>query len=161
MADPVLIFPRRLWFGCMRELNRRGHGRHESGCFVLGTADGHRKRAVRCMYYDDLDLSAYSTGVCVLHGDAFGRLWEFCRAEGLGVLADIHTHPGTPFQSDADRRNPMIARMGHLALIVPQFAEGPIWRHRLGFYRYDGGHRWTNLSGWRARGYLKVRWSWK
>lgn len=161
MAESKLMFSRSLWYGSIAELKRRGHNRHESGCFVLGKSDRRLKQAVRCVYYDELDPDAYSSGVCILDGSAFAKLWEICRGDGLTVLADIHTHQGAPHQSEADRRNPMVARSGHLALIVPRFAEGSIWRHRLGLYRYEGDHRWTNLSGWQARSYLKVRWSWK
>ena len=161
MAEVTLHFSRSLWYGCMAELNRRGRGRHESGCFVLGTVNARRKDAVRCLYYDELDADAYSTGVCVLDGNAFPKLWQTCREEGLVVLADIHTHPGRAYQSDADKQNPMIARAGHLAVIVPNFASGSIWRHRLGLHRYEGDHKWTDLSGWRARRYLKVRWSFR
>lgn len=32
----------------------------------------------------------------------------------------------------------MVASAGHVALIVPAFARGPVWRHRLGVYRYEG-----------------------
>ena|SRR5579883_2831550 len=145
----------------MAELRRRGRNRHESGCFVLGTVEDHRRRAAFCVYYDDLDPGAYSSGVCVLHGDAFPRLWEICRADGLSVVADIHTHEGAAFQSRADRQNPMIARPGHLALIVPRYAREPIWRHQLGFFRYDGDHRWTDLSGWQARSHLKIGWGFR
>ena len=161
MADPILTFPRPLWSGCMAELRRRGLGRHESGCFVLGTVDGHRRRAARCVYYDELDRKAYASGVCILHGDAFPKLWEICRAGGLSVVADIHTHGGEAFQSQADRRNPMIARRGHLAVIVPRFAQPPVWRHQLGFSRYEGDHRWTDLSGWQARSVLKTGWGFR
>lgn len=161
MADATLIFSRSIWFGCMAELKRRGRGRHESGCFILGAVSGRRKCVGRCVYYDELDPRAYASGVCILDGSAFSKLWEMCRAESLTVLADVHTHPGDPYQSEYDRQNPMIGRAGHLAIIVPRFADGSIWRHRLGVYRYEGDHRWTNLSGWRARGYVKVRWSLK
>jgi len=145
----------------MDELYRRGHGLHESGCFVLGTVVGDERLARRCLYYDELDPTAYSSGVCILDGDSFPKLWDICRAEGLTVVADIHTHEGAAFQSEVDRRNPMIARVGHLAIIVPEFAEGSIWRHTLGLFRYQGDHRWTDLSGWQSRKYLKVRWTWK
>lgn len=128
---------------------------------MLGTVDGRRRRATRCVYYDELDPTAYASGVCILDGNAFPSLWEICRSAGLTVIADIHTHPGAAFQSDADRRNPMIARPGHLAVIIPQFAAGSVWRHQLGMFRYEGDHRWTNLSGWRARRYLKIAWSWR
>jgi proteasome lid subunit RPN8/RPN11 len=153
------MFPRRVWRDCIGELNKRGEDLHESGCFVLGTVDGDTRRALRCIYYDELDPKAYATGVCVLEGGAFSKLWEICRTEKLAVIADIHTHEGGAFQSEADRRNPMIARAGHIAIIVPNFAEGSVWRHRLGLFKYEGDHRWTDLSGWRARGHLKTGWS--
>lgn len=159
MANPIIRFDRSLWLTCMSQLHARSCGRHESGCFVLGTIDRHRHYAQRCVYYDELDPSAYSSRVCILHGDAFTRLWELCRAEKMAVIADIHTHPAGAFQSEADRTNPMIARAGHLAIIVPNYAHGWIWRHRLGLFRYEGDHRWIDLSGWQARSFLKVRWS--
>lgn len=161
MAESTLHFSRSLWHGCMAELQRRGRGRHESGCFVLGKIGGRRKYAVCCLYYDELDPAAHSTGACVLDGNAFPKLWQTCREGGLMVLADIHTHPGPAYQSEADRKNPMVARAGHFAVIVPNFARGPIWRHRLGLYRYEGDHKWTDLCGWRARWYLKVRWDFR
>ncbi len=159
MADGSLSFSRSHWSGCIGQLHRRGRERHESGCFILGAIDGSRRRAVRSVYYDELDPKAYESGVCVLHGGAFSRLWEICRRDGLSVVADIHTHEGEAFQSTADRRNPMIARHGHVAVIVPNYARGPVWRHQLGLYRYEGEHRWADLSGWRGRSFLKVPWS--
>ena len=161
MPDQILSFPPSLWFGCMDELRQRGRGRHESGCFVLGSVEGHRRRAARCIYYDELDTKAYASGVCILLGDAFPKLWEICRSTGLSVVVDIHTHGGDAYQSQADRRNPMIARKGHLALIVPRFAKEPIWRHQLGFFRYEGDHQWTDLSGWRSRSLLKTGWGFR
>lgn len=140
----------------MAELRRRGRCRTESGAFLLGGRDGERRFVQACVFYDDLDPKAYSTGVCVLYADAFERLWGLCRARGLQVLADVHTHPGGASQSASDRRNPMVARSGHLALIVGRFAGAPVWRNRIGLYRYQGSHRWTDLSGWRARRILKT-----
>lgn len=150
MADELFI-PRGQWLALMAELRRRGHGRTESGAFLLGKRQGDRRLFETGVFYDDLDANAYSTGVCVLYADAFERLWEICRSSGLQVLADVHTHGGRATQSEADRRNPMVARPGHLALIVERFARDPVWRHRMGLYRYEGSHAWTNLSGWRSR----------
>lgn len=150
MADELFI-PRDQWLALMAELRRRGGGSTESGAFLLGKRQGGRRVFERWVFYDDLDAKAYSTGVCVLYADAFERLWGICRSSGLQVLADVHTHAGAATQSEADRRNPMIARPGHLALIVECFARDPVWRHRIGLYRYEGSHAWTNLSGWRSR----------
>ena len=155
MAEELIV-GRSNWLGLMAELRRRGGGRTESGAFLLGQRDGGRRIFQTAVFYDDLDPDAYSTGVCMLYADAFERLWGLCRTHDLRVLADVHTHPYDARQSEADRRNPMVARPGHLALIVESFACDPVWRHRMGVYRYEGSHRWTDFSGWGARGILKT-----
>lgn len=156
MADNKLSVARRVWLDGLAELCRRGGMKHEAGAFLLGTQDGGRCVGTKWVFYDDLDPHAYATGICILHADAFDRLWRLCREAGLTVVADIHTHPGSPQQSSSDRANPMVALTGHLALIVPNYAKGPHWRHRLGVYCYEGAHKWTNLSGWRARATLST-----
>ena len=155
MADELFI-PRGQWLVLMGELRRRGRGKTESGAFLLGKREGGRRLFETCVFYDDLDANAYRTGVCVLYADAFEKLWGLCRATGVQVLADVHTHEGDAVQSKADRCNPMVARPGHLALIVERFASAPVRRHRMGLYRYEGSHAWTDLSGWRSRRVLKT-----
>ena len=136
-----------LWQVLLAELYRRTEGRHESGAFLLGTiVDGHRMVA-QVVYYDELDPDAYRSGVVILHAASFGPLWDICKARDLSVVADIHVHPKQAFQSEADRQNPMIARAGHLALIVPWFARPPVELESLGFFEYRGSHLWRDFSG--------------
>jgi len=147
---------RALWARVLAELARRGEGRHEAGAFLLGRKELGRRTVEEVIYYDELEDGAYSTGVCVLHGDAFARLWERCRQKRLTVVGDVHTHLGVARQSEADRTNPMIARAGHIAVIVPNFARGAIAHEKLGVYEYRGGHEWQDISGARARRYFYV-----
>jgi hypothetical protein len=149
-----LSCPSALWRAVLAELHRRGHQRHESGCFLLGCANGARRHVHDVVYYDDLDPDAYASGVCVLHGPAFAKLWKLCRAKGLTVVADVHTHPGAAFQSTSDRTNPMVAREGHVAIIIPNFATAPVCPAELGIYEYRGNHAWTDRSPRAARGFL-------
>lgn len=102
------------------------------------------------VYYDDLDPHAYATGACVLHGDAFAKLWALCREKKLTVVADVHTHPGAATQSPTDKANPMVARTGHVAIIVPNYATRPL-PSRLGVYEYRGEHQWRDHSASDAR----------
>ncbi len=140
-----------LWREGLAELRRRGlNGRRESGAFLLGERDGERRRVVRLAYYDDLDPHSLDTGIVVFDGAGYGPLWQQCRDEGLTVVADVHTHPGRPLQSNSDRTNPMIAKRGHIALIVPKFAERTFMPGEIGVYEYEGEHRWRDLSGPRA-----------
>jgi hypothetical protein len=144
----------RRWRRIVSELERRGRHQHEAGAFLLGLeADGPRE-VTDAIYYDDLDPSAYSSGVCILHGDAFAKLWAECRKRKRTVIADVHTHGGEAFQSSSDKTNPMVARAGHIAIIVPRFAAWPIAADRLGIYEYRGAHEWINRTHPRTRNFF-------
>lgn len=143
-----------MWRQIVGELEHRGHHCHESGVFLLGTEHGKQLEVCEAIYYDDLDPQAYDTGVCVLQGDAFAKLWTICRAKKLTVVADAHTHPGLAFQSSADKNNPMIARTGHIAIIIPKFACWPIPAGQLGIYEYCGQHDWIDRSQKNSPGYF-------
>ena len=99
--------------------------------------------ALDAVFYDELSPRAYASGVCILEADAFSKLWTLCRARKLMVVADLPTHPGSASQRESDRTNPMIARTGHIAVIVPEYASTPVRYNRLGIYEYQGGHRWA------------------
>lgn len=153
--------PPRLWRTLVAELERRGGCRHESGAFLLGTITGKRRRASDIVYYDDLDARAYASGICVLDGDAFAQLWAICRERGRTVVADVHTHPGAAWQSLSDRTNPMIARAGHVAVILPDYARAPVDLSRIGVFEYRGAHTWDDRSPVRGHRFLNLsRWSW-
>jgi len=149
-----LSCPRRMWQHVVLELERRGERQHESGVFLLGIEHGERREVREAIFYDDLDPEAYATGVCVLHGDAFAKLWAICRAKSLTVVADAHTHPGPAFQSSSDKANPMVARSGHIAIIIPDFARWPIRTGALCIYEYCGQHEWIDRNHTKAPSYF-------
>jgi proteasome lid subunit RPN8/RPN11 len=155
LPSPTLRMNRALWRDVTAELHRRTEGRHESGAFLLGHRRGAEREATAVIYYDDLDPRAYDTGVCVLRADAFGHLWDSCADQSLMVVADAHVHPRGAWQSLSDRENPMIARPGHLALILPRMAAPPVRRGSVGLYEYLGDHRWRSHGGRHVAGGLK------
>ncbi len=137
---------RRLWRTLVAELERRTEGRHESGAFFLGVERGGRCEIREAIFYDDLEPGAYASGVCILHGDAFAKLWGECRRKQLTVVADVHTHPEAAFQSLSDKSNPMVAKAGHIAIILPNFGKWPIRAAELRMYEYRGQHEWIDCS---------------
>ncbi|HYJ89299.1 MAG TPA: hypothetical protein VEW46_24765 [Pyrinomonadaceae bacterium] len=142
---------RKFWKHVLNELEQRGEGRHEAGVFLLGEENRGRLAVKDAVYYDELDPNAYSTGVCVLYGDAFAKLWAICRERSLTVVADAHTHRFAGVQSREDRTNPMVARSGHIAVIVPRYADPPVLHSELGIYEYSGEHTWKNRAGKQAK----------
>ncbi|MBI1869131.1 MAG: hypothetical protein HYS06_12705 [Methylocystis sp.] len=154
--DPCLRVARPLWTEFTGELHRRTEGRHESGAFLLGRKVEDSRRTLSLVYYDELDPQAYDSGVCVLHADAFGRLWDHCADLGLTVVADAHVHGRGAGQSRSDRENPMIAHPGHLALILPLMARIPVRRWAIGIYEYLGDHQWRAHGGCKVARILKI-----
>ena len=144
----------RLLSELLAELAARGGGRREAGAFLLAARHGpdqsearrDQSTVITFAYYDDLDPNCLTGGITF---DAAGYtvLNALCRKEGAHVVGDIHTHPRTGVaQSPIDSSHPMAAIEGHVALIAPNYARGPITIEDLGahVFHHDG---WTSHFG--------------
>jgi proteasome lid subunit RPN8/RPN11 len=125
-------------------LRLRGRNKRESGAFLLGPVDGPR-RVTSIVFYDEIDPAAFNTGIVVIDGGCIADLWRICRERGAIVTADVHTHGGSAGQSESDRKHPMIAEPGHIAMILPRFAAEPVRFGEIGLYRYRGSFKWDRL----------------
>lgn len=145
--DHLISFAPGLWTHSIEELRRRGDGRRESGAFLLSPLGGDGRCVTSVSYYDDLDATALRGGLR-LGSDAFTLLWNRCERERLRVIGDIHTHPWSIVrQSGIDQANPMIARVGHVALIAPNFAQGLVSAWDVGLHHYLGNKTWRSWFG--------------
>lgn len=145
--SPALVCDASLWAGGVRELGRRTLNRsRESGAFLLGSDDGRGKRILEFVFYDDIDPHALDTGIVVFAGNRLPVLWEHCRARGYRVVADIHVHPGGYGQSASDRADPVMPRAGHIALILPHFADRQTLPGSIGMYEYLGNGDWRDRT---------------
>lgn len=135
------------WTALADDLRRRGDDCRESGAFLLGSSDEHRRKFVAWVAYDDLDVDALSEGYVRLGTAAFTKLWAICGERNLEVVADVHTHPGNPRQSISDREHPMVSIPGHMAIIVPNFAQGVVLPGKVSVNIYQGGLTWQSFFG--------------
>lgn len=156
----ALTISRLLWARLVLDLRRRGHGRRESGAFLLGRAQRGVDVVKSYVCYDDVDGAALDTGIVIVRAIGFAALWERCRALRLDVLGDVHTHgDGRPRQSPTDAANPMVARPGHIALILPRFAQTSPWGFsNVAAYEYLGDYHWRDWSGHELAGRVRLRW---
>lgn len=141
---PDLAIPAKLWHDLLVGLRSRGRGYRESGAFLLGP-HGDPRRVASIVFYDEVDPAAFDTGIIEIDGGRMAELWRICRERGMVVVADVHTHPGGAGQSESDRMHPIIAESGHVAMILPRFAEEPVIHREIGLYRYLGRFRWDRL----------------
>lgn len=152
----LIRIDRETWDELFDELARRGGGLRESGAFLLGKKGVDPAQVTDIVYFDDLDEEALN-GAIHLRAHAFSRLWRLCRERELSVIADIHAHPSRWVeQSSTDRANPMVARIGHIALIAPDFAQGSRDAGDLGVHLYEGESGWQSHLGPEAAALLVV-----
>lgn len=146
-----LSMPEELFTELLAELAQRGAGYRESGAFLLSerlptTDPCGPLTIVAIAYYDDLDSNCLTGGI-TFGAAGYTALNARCRRDSLLVVGDMHTHPRNHVvQSDLDASHPMAALDGHVALIAPNYAEGPIGLEDLGAHVFhpDG---WTSYLG--------------
>lgn len=144
--SPKLSCGSRLWNQGVDELRRRAAGKRESGAFLLGSTKGETRKIRQFLFYDDVDPTCFARGIVEFDGSKFGMVWQKCRESNLKVVADVHVHPGRFGQSESDTHNPMIPEVGHLALIVPDFAARARLPGKIGIYEYLGSRQWRDHS---------------
>jgi len=140
----------------LAHLRAAGEGVRESGAFLLGSDSGQNRTVSDFLPYEKLQDDALNDDYVELNACAFSRLWEHVRTTGLVVVGDVHTHRFGPRQSLSDRRNPMIALQGHVAIIVPNFAQGHIGVEDLGIHIYQGSHAWRSFFKSQAHKAIRV-----
>jgi len=135
----------KLWYYLVKELKYKGKGYRESGAFLLGE-NNYKISDFIC--YDELDKNCLYQGAINFSSSGYVRLWDYCRNKNLQVIADVHTHPGNyTNQSIIDSANPMIPQIGHIALIIPCFAQKRIQLlNGVGVFEYLGNNKWNSFK---------------
>jgi hypothetical protein len=144
-SPPELLCNAKTWNAGIDELHRRSGGVRESGAFLLGHKE--KRRVIEeFVFYDDVDPNSLSTGIVIIDGRRLGCLWKRCRETGRRVVADLHLHPAGFGQSESDMQNPIIAEVGHVAMIIPDFAARAREPGGIGIYEYCGARSWKDRS---------------
>lgn len=142
---PEIFCDSAIWRDGVAELKRRAGGWRESGAFLLGSS-GKGRHIEEFVFYDDIDPNALRTGIVEIDGRRLGDLWAHCRKTGRSVVADVHVHPGGFQQSPSDQANPIMAEIGHIAIILPGYAAKEIHPGAIGVHQYLGSRRWRDRS---------------
>lgn len=79
--------------------------------------------------------------------------------EGLFVAAQVHSHPGAAFHSEADDRWAIVRHVGALSVVVPHFARtttAATFLTDAAIFRLSAANRWTEVSNTDAGGVLAL-----
>lgn len=145
---PLLKVPLAVYGNLVADLARSGAGVAESGAFLLGTIDGDEREVTGYLPYEAVaEQSRRRHAYVAFTAEEMARAWNYCHQNKVQVVADVHTHPGGPMQSQSDRAHPIVSLAGHVALIVPHFALRDPQPSDLGVHLFLGRGRWRSLFG--------------
>jgi len=157
MSHPLLDIPHTVFQALIADLARSGRGVKESGAFLLGRQDGTHRIVTAYLTYEDVAPNSSSQHDYVAFtAEEMAAAWEYCYTTGLQVVADVHTHPLGPRQSPSDRAHPIVSVAGHVALIVPNFAQGSPQPRDLGVHLFGGAGRWQSMFGDEAHAAIRL-----
>ena len=72
------------------------------------------------------------------------NLWLY--ENEMQLIAQIHSHPGRAYHSEADDRYPIVDTYGGISIVVPDFARGEISLIDAAIYRLSLEKTWNKLS---------------
>jgi hypothetical protein len=83
----------------------------------------------------------------MIAGDELHRVNVHLFKNGLSLIAQIHSHPGRAYHSAVDDAYPIVAKIGGLSLVVPDFARAPFSLNTCATYRLSAAGAWEQLNG--------------
>lgn len=82
----------------------------------------------------------------LVDGDELHRINVWLYEHGLSIMVQIHSHPRDAYHSATDDTYPIVATVGGLSIVVPDFARGPIEIDTWAVYRLMPNGDWIDLS---------------
>ena len=79
--------------------------------------------------------------------DELARIADHIADHGLVLPVQVHSHPSEAYHSEADDADPIVATLGGVSIVVPDFATGPPDPATWAIYRLLPGQGWVELSG--------------
>lgn len=64
----------------------------------------------------------------------------------MQLIAQIHSHPGKAYHSEADDRYPIVDTYGGISIVVPDFASGEVSLFDTAIYRLSLNKTWDKLT---------------
>jgi proteasome lid subunit RPN8/RPN11 len=144
MTMPVLV-PEQLLAKSLAILREAGEAHRECVVLWLGVRTS-TEVMVREAY---LPLQEAADDYFHLPRESIAQLFDVLRERGLMVAAQVHTHPGSAFHSEADDRWAIVRHVGALSLVLPHFARRTTAHS---FLRDAAVFRLSNENSWLAVG---------
>ncbi len=79
-------------------------------------------------------------------GEELHRINVWLYNNNQTLVSQIHSHPGLAYHSETDDAYPIVARVGGISIVIPDFAIGPFSMTDWAVYRLNDENQWIQLN---------------
>lgn len=126
----------------LREFGRAGN---EGFLLWLGRLDGTVARVEHVLVPPQNPIKSEDGVGYFITGETLFAVNRYLSANGLRLIAQVHSHPTHAYHSEMDDRYAIVTAEGGLSIVVPWFGEGAPVLELWAVYRLIRG-RWTRLE---------------
>lgn len=92
----------------------------------------------------------------MVEGSELHRINVWLYENHMSLIAQIHSHPGKAYHSSTDDAYPIIATVGGMSIVIPNFAKDEINVQRWAVYRLSGDNEWIELNNKEKEQTIKI-----
>jgi hypothetical protein len=89
-------------------------------------------------------------------GDELHRMNVWLYENNMSLIAQIHSHPTKAFHSATDDKFPIVATVGGISIVAPDFATGPVDLESCAIYRLIPDKGWVKMEIAKVRQFIQL-----
>lgn len=91
-----------------------------------------------------------------VEGDELYKINVWLYENKMSLVAQIHSHPGRAYHSDTDDAYPIVATVGGISIVVPDFASRAVDISTCAVYRLSVENIWVELNSIERNNLLEI-----
>lgn len=127
-------------------LGQAGVKSFEAVALFAGQLQGTSARIERVIFPLQRSYKTKSGLLYEVDGDELHRINMELYKNNLKLFAQIHSHPGEAYHSETDDEFAIVATIGGLSIVVPNFAQENLDHRTWAYYRLSKNSVWNELE---------------
>ncbi len=126
-------------------LKEAGKESFEAVALFAGCIEGDRATVKEVILPLQKSYKLESGLMYAVDGEELHRINVWLHENKMSLLAQIHSHPRDAYHSETDDEFPIVATVGGLSVVVPNFAKGNLNHLDWAYYRLTAEAEWNKL----------------
>jgi proteasome lid subunit RPN8/RPN11 len=146
--------------GCIEaayeHMRKAGQRRVEGVALFAGKENGEVFQIERTIIPKQEAMSLEEGWLYAVDGDELHKINVWLYENKMSLMAQIHSHPSEAYHSQTDDAYPIVATVGGLSIVVPNFARGQVDINKCAVYRLLPEMGWVELSEKEKNGLIEL-----